>query len=332
MAEATLRILPRSGSIAWVSRLRACLAEPPAESPSTMKISVPSRASREQSASLPGRRSFRVAVLRPTSSLAFLRAIRSSARRKAKEEVGRKTATRKLRLPGKLADCARDAREGTELFIVEGDSAGGSAKQARNRETQAVLPLRGKILNVASATADKLAGNKELADLVTALGCGSGKHWRPDDLRYDKVVIMTDADVDGAHIAALLMTFFFRELPKLVESGHLYLAQPPLYRLSHGGTIAYARDEADRERLLATTFKGKKNVELGRFKGLGEMNPSQLKETTMDPARRQLLQVRSEDVDGKPTAQLVDELMGRRPELRLAFIQENARLVTELDV
>jgi topoisomerase IV subunit B len=254
------------------------------------------------------------------------------ARKKAREEVGRKTATRRLRLPGKLADCARDARDGTELFIVEGDSAGGSAKQARNRETQAVLPLRGKILNVASATADKLAGNKELADLVTALGCGSGRHWRPDDLRYDKVVIMTDADVDGAHIAALLITFFFRELSKLIERGHLYLAQPPLYRLSHGGTIAYARDEADRERLLATTFKGKKNVEVGRFKGLGEMNPSQLKETTMDPARRQLLQVRSEDVEGKPTAQLVDELMGRRPELRLAFIQENARLVTKLDV
>jgi topoisomerase-4 subunit B len=254
------------------------------------------------------------------------------ARRKAKEEVGRKSATRKLRLPGKLADCARDTREGTELFIVEGDSAGGSAKQARNRETQAVLPLRGKILNVASATADKLAGNKELADLVTAMGCGSGKHWRPDDLRYDKIVIMTDADVDGAHIAALLMTFFFRELPKLVERGHLYLAQPPLYRLSHGGTIAYARDEADRARLLATTFKGKKNVDVGRFKGLGEMNPPQLKETTMDPARRQLLQVRSEDVEGKPTSQLVEELMGRKPELRLAFIQENARLVTELDV
>ena len=254
------------------------------------------------------------------------------ARKKAREEVGRKTATRKLRLPGKLADCARDARDGTEMFIVEGDSAGGSAKQARNRETQAVLPLRGKILNVASATADKLAGNKELADLVTALGCGTGKHWRPDDLRYDKVVIMTDADVDGAHIAALLITFFFRELPKLIERGHLYLAQPPLYRLSHGGTIAYARDEADRERLLATVFKGKKNVEVGRFKGLGEMNPSQLKETTMDPAKRQLLQVSSEDVEGKPTAQLVEELMGRKPELRLAFIQENARLVTELDV
>ena len=191
----------------------------------------------------------------------------------ASEEVGRKTATRKLRLPGKLADCARDARDGTEIFIVEGNSAGGSAKQARSRETQAILPLRGKILNVASATADKLAGNKELADLVTALGCGAGKHWRPDDLRYDKVVIMTDADVDGAHIAALLMTFFFRELPKLIERGHLYLAQPPLYRLSHGGTIAYARDEADRERLLATVVQGQEERRGRPLQGPGRDEP-----------------------------------------------------------
>jgi topoisomerase-4 subunit B len=252
--------------------------------------------------------------------------------RKAKKEVERKTATRRLRLPGKLADCSRDGRDGTEIFLVEGDSAGGSAKQARNRETQAILPLRGKILNVASAGADKLLANKELQDLVTALGCGAGKQFRGDDLRYDKVVIMTDADVDGAHIAALLMTFFFREMPKLVERGHLYLAQPPLYRLSAGGATAYAQNEADRLRLMASLFKGRKNVEVGRFKGLGEMNPGQLRETTMDPARRQLLQVRLDMVDGKPTAELVEELMGRRPELRLAFIQQNAALVKELDV
>ncbi len=252
--------------------------------------------------------------------------------RKKQKDVQRKSETRKLRLPGKLADCAREGRDGTEIFLVEGDSAGGSAKQARNRDTQAILPLRGKILNVASATADKLAQNKELVDLVTALGCGSGKHFRSDELRYDKVVIMTDADVDGAHIAALLMTFFFREMGKLVESGHLYLAQPPLYRLSHGSTIAYARDDKDKDRILATVFKNKKNVEIGRFKGLGEMNPSQLKETTMDPSRRRMLRVRLEDLAGKTTGQLVEELMGRKPELRLAFIQENATSVAELDV
>ncbi|MCB1832138.1 MAG: DNA topoisomerase IV subunit B, partial [Geminicoccaceae bacterium] len=210
--------------------------------------------------------------------------------------------------------------------------AGGSAKQARNRETQAILPLRGKILNVASATADKLAQNRELQDLSTALGCGTGRQCRIDDLRYEKVVIMTDADVDGAHIAALLMTFFFREMRQLIERGHLYLAQPPLYRLSHGGTVAYARDDRHRGELMETVFKGKKNIELGRFKGLGEMNPAQLKETTMDPARRSLLQVEIRDLEGKPTGQLIEELMGRKPELRFQFIQENAQLVETLDV
>jgi len=254
------------------------------------------------------------------------------ARRKAKDEVARKTATRKLRLPGKLADCTREGRDGTELFIVEGDSAGGSAKQARDRETQAVLPLRGKILNVAAATPDKLAANKELQDLVTALGCGTGARLRLDELRYERVIVMTDADVDGAHIAALLLTFFFREMRPLLEHGHVFLAQPPLYRLSAGGQVAYARDERDRERLLATLFKGKRNVEMGRFKGLGEMNPVQLRETTMDPTRRHLLRVRLEDVDGRSPAELVEQLMGRRPELRLAYIQEHALQATALDV
>jgi topoisomerase IV subunit B len=252
------------------------------------------------------------------------------ARRRAKD-VARKTATRKLRLPGKLADCSIAGREGTELFLVEGDSAGGSAKQARVRETQAILPLRGKILNAVSATADKLRANKELADLVDALGCGHGRTYREDTLRYDKVIIMTDADVDGAHIAALLMTFFFREMPQLIEAGHLYLAQPPLFRLSAGGEVAYARDEADRDRLMAEHFIGRK-VELSRFKGLGEMSARQLRETTMDPATRKLEQVRIDPETGELAGELVERLMGRRPELRLAFIQENARFVDELDV
>jgi len=252
------------------------------------------------------------------------------ARRKARD-VARKTATRKLRLPGKLADCSASGREGTEIFLVEGDSAGGSAKQARARETQAILPLRGKILNVASATADKLRGNKELSDLLIALGCGHGRHYREEDLRYDKVVIMTDADVDGAHIAALLMTFFYREMPKLIENGHLYLAQPPLFRVSAGAESYYAKDEADRDRIIAEHFKNKK-VEIGRFKGLGEMSAKQLKETTMDPETRVLEQVRIDPETGQIVSQLVEGLMGRKPERRLAYIQENAELVTNLDV
>ena len=258
------------------------------------------------------------------------------ARRRQAKDMARKTATRRVRLPGKLTDCSRTSADGTEIFLVEGDSAGGSAKSARDRETQAILPLRGKILNVASASADKLAGNQEVANLVQALGCGTRSEYGEDKLRYDRVVIMTDADVDGAHIASLLMTFFFREMRGLVADGHLYLAQPPLYRLQHGSTVAYARDDAHKDELMGTVFAGKSSVDVSRFKGLGEMYPAQLRETTMDPARRTLFQVRlpdADDPDGtKRTAELVERLMGRKPELRLAFIQENAPRVGELDV
>ena len=252
-------------------------------------------------------------------------------RRRAEKDVQRKTATRKLRLPGKLADCSNTSADGSELFIVEGDSAGGSAKQARNRASQAILPLRGKILNVASATRDKLAANQQLSDLMLALGCGAGSHYKDAELRYDKVIIMTDADVDGAHIASLLITFFYRQTPKLIDGGHLYLAVPPLYKLTQGAKTAYARNDAHRDELMKSLFTGKGKVETSRFKGLGEMLPAQLKETTMDPRKRTLLKVviLAED---KEAASSVERLMGNKPEARFTFIQERAAFAAEQEL
>ncbi len=260
-------------------------------------------------------------------------------KRRAAKETKRQSATKRVRLPGKLTDCTRKTRDGTELYLVEGDSAGGSAKQARQRETQAILPLRGKILNVASASADKLRANQELKDLMEALGCGCGDAFIEDDLRYDKIIVMTDADVDGAHIASLLMTFFFKEIPGLIATGHLYLAMPPLYRLAQGGKVAYARDDDHKDELMAGEFKGRGKVEISRFKGLGEMPPAQLRDTTMDPEKRTLLRVSipggPEDdaiLQARETDRLVEALMGKKAESRFQFIQENARFVEDIDV
>ncbi len=253
-------------------------------------------------------------------------------KRRQDKDVARKTATRRLRLPGKLADCAQAGAAGSEIFIVEGDSAGGSAKQARDRASQAILPLRGKILNVASATGAKMQANQQLSDLIQALGVQTGSRYRDDDLRYEKIIIMTDADVDGAHIASLLITFFYQEMPELIARGHLYLAVPPLYKLTQGGKTTYARNDAHKDELLKKEFKGSSKVEISRFKGLGEMLPAQLKETTMTRSKRTLLRVMVPNDEIKETKNSIDRLMGNKPEMRFQFIQERAAFAVDLDI
>ncbi|TQS71709.1 DNA topoisomerase IV subunit B [Rhodobacteraceae bacterium] len=253
-------------------------------------------------------------------------------KRRQEKETARKSATKKLRLPGKLTDCTAKNRENTELFIVEGDSAGGSAKGARKRETQALLPLKGKILNVLGAASSKLGSNAEINDLCEALGVGLGTRFKVDDLRYDKIIIMTDADVDGAHIASLLMTFFFTQMRPLIDHGHLYLACPPLYRLTQGAKRMYVASEAEKEEWLAKGLGGRGKIDVQRFKGLGEMDAKDLKETTMDPATRKLIRVTIDDDLGGETSDLVERLMGKKPELRFQYIQANAQFVQELDV
>ncbi|MDG0986520.1 MAG: DNA topoisomerase IV subunit B, partial [Paracoccaceae bacterium] len=253
-------------------------------------------------------------------------------RRRQEKETQRKTATKKLRLPGKLVDCSATSKDGTELFIVEGDSAGGSAKMARDRKTQALLPLRGKILNVLGAASSKLGSNQEISDLTQALGVALGTKFNLDDLRYDKVIIMTDADVDGAHIASLLMTFFFTQMRPLIDHGHLYLACPPLFRLTQGSNRVYCLDQVERDTWLTSGLGGRGKIDVSRFKGLGEMDAKDLKETTMDPSSRKLIRVSIDDEEPGETSNLVDQLMGKKPELRFQYIQENARFADELDI
>jgi len=255
-------------------------------------------------------------------------------RRRQEKETARKSATKKLRLPGKLVDCSATNREGTELFIVEGDSAGGSAKMARDRKTQALLPLRGKILNVLGAASNKIGTNSEINDLTQALGVGLGSRFNVDDLRYDKIIIMTDADVDGAHIAALLMTFFFTQMRPMIDTGHLYLACPPLYRLTQGSKRLYVADDREKEEWLAKGLGGKAKIDVQRFKGLGEMDAKDLKDTTMNPATRKLIRVTIDEDEPGETGDLVERLMGKKPEMRFQYIQENARFVDmeEMDV
>ena len=253
-------------------------------------------------------------------------------RRRQEKETQRKTATKKLRLPGKLVDCSATSKQGTELFIVEGDSAGGSAKMARDRKTQALLPLRGKILNVLGAASSKLGSNQEISDLAQALGVGLGTKFNLDDLRYDKVIIMTDADVDGAHIASLLMTFFFTQMRPMIDHGHLYLACPPLFRLTQGSNRVYCIDEVERDTWLNNGLGGRGKIDVSRFKGLGEMDAKDLKETTMNPSSRKLIRVSIDDEEPGETSKLVDQLMGKKPELRFHYIQENAKFADELDI